>query len=126
MCVWVHLCACVCVGIHALYLIISVDSTCGWIESTADFKGYISSAALLCASALCTLQCVCVLGGVASLMYSLEKLPLVLADSGVVNLLHQLGVFVDQPSLPQHVSCCVLYLLPDNKTQKHTQSVSNR
>lgn len=32
-------------------------------------------------------------------MYSLEELPLVFADSRMVNLLHQLGVFVDEPSL---------------------------
>lgn len=35
-----------------------------------------------------------------SLMYGLEELPLVFADSGVVNLLHQLGVFVDEPGFP--------------------------
>lgn len=62
---------------------------------------------------------------VASLMYSLQELPLVLADPGVVDLLHQLGVFVDEPGFPQHVSCCILYLLPDNK-HTYTHIVSNR
>lgn len=46
-----HACVCVCAGINAFYLMISVDSTCGWIESTADFKGFISSAAPSCACA---------------------------------------------------------------------------
>lgn len=50
-----------------------------------------------------------------SLMYGLQELPLVFADPGVVDLLHQLGVLVDEPSLPQHISRCVLYLSPDNK-----------
>lgn len=52
---WITSCVCVCVfvcaGINAFYLMISVDSTCGWIESTADFKGFISSAAPSCACA---------------------------------------------------------------------------
>ena len=66
-------------------------------------------------------------------MYRLQELPLVFADSGVVDLLHELGVFVDEPGLSQHISCCILYLLPDDThagTHTHTQTntiiVSNR
>ena len=108
-------CVNVCVGISALYLIISVDSNCGRKESASDFRGFLGSAAQLLSRAYmheCVCVCVCV-RGVVSLVYSLEELPLVFADSGVVDLLHQLGVFVDEPGLPQHVSRCVLYLSPD-------------
>lgn len=60
-------------------------------------------------------------------MYSLEELPLVFADPGVVDLLHQLGVFVDEPGFPQHISRCILYLLPDNKhTHTHTLLATGR
>lgn len=43
------------------------------------------------------------------------------ADSGVVDFLHQLGVLVDQPGLPQHVGRRVFDLLPDDDTQTHKQ-----
>ena len=39
-----------------------------------------------------------------------EELPLVSPDPGVSDSLHQLGVFVDEPGLSQHVGCCVLQL----------------
>ena len=39
-----------------------------------------------------------------------EELPLVGPDPGVRDPLHQLGVLVYQPSLPQHVGCCILQL----------------
>lgn len=50
-----------------------------------------------------------------SLMNSLQELPLVFADPRVVDLLHQLGVLIDEPGLPQHICCSVLYLSPNNK-----------
>lgn len=59
------------------------------------------------------------------LMYCLEELPLVFADSAMVDLLHQLGVFVDEPGFSQHVSCCILYLLADNRQAKR-HIVTNR
>lgn len=97
----------VCGGISALHLIISVDSKCGRKIS----RGFMGSA-------------VWMWRGVASLMNSLQELPLVFADPGVVDLLHQLGVLVDEPGFPQHICCCVLYLSPNNKT--HADIVSNK
>ena len=39
-----------------------------------------------------------------------EELPLVRPHPGVGDSLHQLGVFVDQPGLPQHIGCSILQL----------------
>lgn len=58
-----------------------------------------------------TEACVCLL---FSLVYGLQELPLVLAYARVVNLLHQLGVFVDQPRFSENVGRCVLYLQGHN------------
>lgn len=44
------------------------------------------------------------------LVDGLQEFPLMVAYSGMVNLLDQLGVFVDEPRLPQHIGCCVFYL----------------
>ena len=49
-----------------------------------------------------------------SLVDGLQELPLMFADSGVVDLLLQFGVFVDEPSLTQYVGCRVLYLHTNN------------
>lgn len=43
-------------------------------------------------------------------MDGLQELPLVLPDLGVVDLLEQLGVLVDEPRLPEHVGRGVLDL----------------
>lgn len=101
-----------CVGISAFYLIISTDSNCGRIESAADFKRLhqLSTTCVRLCRRRCVSACVsvwvCVKDrGVVSLMYGLEELSLVFADSGVVDLLRQLGVLVDEPGLPQHISC---------------------
>ena len=39
-----------------------------------------------------------------------QELPLMGSDPGVGDPLHQLGVFVDQPGLPQHVGRSVFQL----------------
>ena len=39
-----------------------------------------------------------------------QELPLMSSDPGVGDPLHQLGVFVDQPGLPQHIGCSILQL----------------
>lgn len=44
------------------------------------------------------------------LVDGLQELALMVAHSGTVNLLDQLGVFVDKPCLSQHIGCCVFYL----------------
>ncbi len=44
------------------------------------------------------------------LVDGLQEFPLMVAHSGAVDLLDQLGVFVDEPRLPQHIGCCVFYL----------------
>lgn len=49
-----------------------------------------------------------------SLVDGLQEFPLVLAHTRVVDLLHQLGVFVDKPRFSQDVGCCVLYLSGHN------------
>ena len=44
------------------------------------------------------------------LVDGLQEFALMVANSGTINLLHQLCVFVDEPRLPQHIGCCVFYL----------------
>lgn len=44
------------------------------------------------------------------LVDGLEKLALVFPHLGVVDLLHQLRVFVDEPCFPEYIGGCVLYL----------------
>lgn len=44
------------------------------------------------------------------LVNGLEEFPLVLPDSGMVHLPHQLGVLVDEPGLPENVCSSVLHL----------------
>lgn len=39
-----------------------------------------------------------------------QQLALVHADSGVISFSWQLGVFVEEPSLPQHICCCIFGL----------------
>ena len=68
--------------------------------------------------------CVCICVHVClcdSLVDGLQELPLVLADPGMVDLLHELGVLVDEPRLPQHISRRVLYL---RSTGRHGNHVS--
>lgn len=43
-------------------------------------------------------------------MDGLEKLALVFPHLGVIDLLHQLGVFVDEPCFPEYIGGCVLHL----------------
>lgn len=43
-------------------------------------------------------------------MDRLQELPLVLPDFGVVDLLQQLRVLVDQPRFPEDVGCSILDL----------------
>lgn len=50
-----------------------------------------------------------------SLVDGLQELALVFPDLGVVNLLHELGVFIDEPRFPEYVSSRVLHL-PQKKT----------
>ena len=63
-----------------------------------------------------------------SLVNSLQELALVFADLGVVDLPHQLGVFVDEPCFPEYVSSRV-FDLQHRKTyvimrhQKHYDDV---
>lgn len=47
------------------------------------------------------------------LVDGLEKLALVFPHLGVVDLLHQLRVFVDEPCFPEYIGGCVLYLRGD-------------
>lgn len=54
------------------------------------------------------------------LVDGLQEFALMVANSGTVNLLDQLGVFVDEPRLPQHIGCCVFYL---RRTQHHSDEV---
>lgn len=49
-------------------------------------------------------------------MDGLEELTLVFPNPGVVWLLHQPGVFVDEPRLPENVSSSIFYLGPEKKT----------
>lgn len=62
-------------------------------------------------------------------MDGLQEFALMVAHSGTVNLLDQLGIFVDEPRLPQHISCCVFYLRETQHTfmklQKKNQIVLN-
>lgn len=44
------------------------------------------------------------------LMDGLEELTLVFPNFGMVNLLHQLGVFVDEPRFPEYVGSSVFHL----------------
>lgn len=48
-------------------------------------------------------------------MDGLEELTLVFPNPGVVWLLHQPGVFVDEPRLPENVSSGVFYLGPEKE-----------
>lgn len=52
-----------------------------------------------------------------SLMDRLQELALVFPDLGVVDLLHELGVFVDEPRFPEYVSSRVLHLSRDEQTE---------
>lgn len=49
------------------------------------------------------------------LVDGLEKLALVFPHLGVVDLLHQLRVFVDEPCFPEYIGGCVLYLRGDEQ-----------
>lgn len=51
-------------------------------------------------------------------MNGLEKLPLVLPDSGVVHLPHQFGVLVDEPRLPENIRSCVFHLKWKRKEER--------
>lgn len=54
------------------------------------------------------------------LVDGLEKLALVFPHLGVVDLLHQLRVFVDEPCFPEYIGGCVLYLRGDGSvTAEH-------
>lgn len=44
------------------------------------------------------------------LVDGLQEFSLMVADSGMVNLLDKLRIFVDEPGLPQYIGCCVFYL----------------
>ncbi len=44
------------------------------------------------------------------LVDGLQEFTLMVANSGTIDLLDQLRVFVDEPRLPQHIGCCVFYL----------------
>lgn len=44
------------------------------------------------------------------LVDGLEKLALVFPHLGVIDLLDQLGVFVDEPCFPEYIGSCVLHL----------------
>lgn len=44
------------------------------------------------------------------LVDGLEKLALVFPHLSVINLLHQFGVFVNEPCFPEYIGSCVLYL----------------
>lgn len=57
------------------------------------------------------------------LVNGLEEFPLVLPDSGVVHLPHQLGVLVDEPSLPENVCSSVLHLRSREYTVTHTPAL---
>lgn len=46
-----------CAEISAFHLIISLDSSCGWIESTADLKRFVGFAAT-CGVHVCMNACV--------------------------------------------------------------------
>lgn len=48
-------------------------------------------------------------------MDGLEELTLVFPNPGMVWLLHQPGVFVDEPRLPENVSSGVFYLGPEKE-----------
>lgn len=48
-------------------------------------------------------------------MDGLEELTLVFPNPGVVWLLHQPGVFVDEPRLPENVSGSIFYLEPEKE-----------
>lgn len=50
------------------------------------------------------------------LVNGLEKLALVFPHLGVIYLLDQLGMFVDEPCFPEYIGSCVLYLR--DKVQK--------
>lgn len=47
-------------------------------------------------------------------MDGLEKLALVFPHLGVIYLLHQLCVFVDEPCFPEYIGGCVLHLRSEN------------
>lgn len=52
-------------------------------------------------------------------MDGLQEFALMVADSGMVNLLDELGIFVDEPRLPQYIGSCVFYL-------QNTHSMKNK
>lgn len=59
------------------------------------------------------------------LVDGLQEFALVVADSGMVNLLHQLGIFVDEPRLPQHIGCCVFYLRRTIQMRQQSRNVTD-
>lgn len=54
------------------------------------------------------------------LVDGLQEFTLMVAYSGMINLLDQLSVFVDEPRLSQHVGRCVFYL----RKEYHTDETS--
>lgn len=44
------------------------------------------------------------------LVNGLKELALMFPDFGVVHLPHQLGVFINEPRLPENISSCVFHL----------------
>lgn len=54
------------------------------------------------------------------LVNGLEELPLMLPDFGVVDLLQQLGVLIDEPRFPQDVGCSVLDLQEEESRRRVT------
>ena len=58
-----------------------------------------------------------------SLVNSLQELALVFADLGVVDLPHQLGVFVDEPCFPEYIGSCVLNLEEEVEHDSHVPRI---
>lgn len=59
------------------------------------------------------------------LVDGLEELALVFPHLGVINLLHQLGVFVDEPCFPEYIGSCVLHLRSE-KAEPSNQAHSSK
>ena len=51
-------------------------------------------------------------------MNGLEKLALVFSHLGVIYLLDQLSVFVDEPCFPEYIGSCVLYLRVEDEQER--------
>src|SRR4029434_9159846 len=96
-------CACVCMYVYevyevCVYVYMCVYEVCVCVCVCVCACEYVNACVCVYLRA-CVFVCLC-----DSLVDGLQELPLVPAAPGLVDLLHELGVLVDEPRLPQHIS----------------------